>query len=95
MADANGKNIFDVVDRIAENESPAAQQMNLYRAAALSPLVSGNLDKSIDKYEASALLTEKKQAKGKMKPKHAAFIMATRRGAVEDNAHLHRKFTGR
>jgi hypothetical protein len=89
--DKRNKSVYDLVDRMIENESPEAQQGNTLRAAALSPLVGGALERAITAYEKSA----EAQVDTKMNPLHAEFIMSTRQAQVEDVLVLHKKFHGR
>lgn len=89
--DKRNKSVYDLVDRMIENESPEAQQGNTLRAAALSPLVGGALERAITAYEDSA----EKQVESKMKPAHKNFIMQMRESQVLDAAALHKKFHGR
>jgi len=98
MSDASrNKSVYDLVDRMIENESPEAQQGNTFRAAALSPLVGGSLERAVNAYEKSADSTEIAQVRpvAPMKPGHAEFIMSVRKTQVEDALLLHGKFHGR
>lgn len=91
------KSIYDLVDRMISNESPEAQQLNVLRAAALSPVAGGGLERAISAYEKSADSTEVAMARTEapMKPEHGAFIMEVRKDAVLDAAHISKKLAGR
>ena len=91
------KNIYDLVGQMISNESPEAQQLNVLRAAALSPVAGGGLERAISAYEKSADSTELAQARSEapMKPAHAEFIMEVRKEAVLDAAHISKKLANR
>ena len=86
------KTMYDVVDRLIEQESGATTQRTKLETAALSRPVSQANDLTISKYEKSAVKTEKKVKAKKMKRKHAKAIMKARKAAMKDTGVFHSSY---
>lgn len=94
---SDGKNIFDVVDKMVTDQLGENQDARTLRAAALSPVIGQSLQSAVSAYEKSADSTEIAQhrTEAPMKPGHAEFIMKVREEAVLDVLFLHKKHHGR